>query len=192
VAVVAMYFRGMGESTPREAAYQLLRRQSRHRPTNPSGLIDLETVDFVVERYAPGRCVLGATLKDMTGVDFCLLFFGLQESDGSWRARNARMGSIDQPGPSIAFVFEFGAGPKTIDFVGLVTGAATGTAANVRLTFSDGGTVIRPVDGGWVAFAGDGDIASPVVIALADAAGKVLLTDSYTDRYPGTPAGQTR
>ncbi len=52
-AVVAMYVRGMGEPTTREAAYRLLERQSRHRPTNPSGLIDLDTVDFVVERYAP-------------------------------------------------------------------------------------------------------------------------------------------
>jgi hypothetical protein len=67
-----MYVRRMGDPTPREVAYQLLRRQSRHRQTNPSGLVDLDTVDFVVEHYAPGRCVLGATLKDMTGVSFCL------------------------------------------------------------------------------------------------------------------------
>jgi hypothetical protein len=186
-----MYVRGM-EPIPREAAYQLLRRQSRHRPTNPSGLIDLDTVEFVVERYAPGRYVLGATLKDMTGADFCLLFFGLQESDGSWRARNARMASIDQPGPNIAFLFEFAASPNTIDFVGLATGAATGIVASVRLTFSDGRTVVRAVDDGWVAFAVDGDLASPVVIELADAAGEVLLTDSYTDRYPDTPTGQAR
>jgi hypothetical protein len=187
-----MYVRGMGEPTPREAAYQLLRRQSRHRPTNPSGLVDLDAVDFVVERYAPGRCVLGATLRDMTGADFCLLFFGLEESDGGWRARNARMIAIDPPGPDIAFLFECAASPNTIDFVGLATGAATGIVASVSLTFSDGRTVVRPVDDGWVAFAADGDIASPVVIELADAAGKVLLTDSYTDRYPDTPAGQTR
>jgi hypothetical protein len=130
-----MYFRGMAESTPREAAYQLLRRQSRHRPTNPSGLIDLDTVDFVAERCAPGRCVLGTTLRDMTGVDFCLLFFGLEESDGSWRAQNARMIAIDPPGPNIAFLFEFAAGPNTIDFVGVATGAATGIVASVSLTF---------------------------------------------------------
>lgn len=187
--VVAMYVRGMGEPTPREAAYQLLKRQSRHRPTNPSGLIDLDTVDFAVERYAPGRCVLGATLKDKTGVDFCLLFFGLQESDGSWRARNARMRSIDRPGRGIDFLFEFAASPNAIDFVGFAIGPAAEMAASVSLTFSDGRMVTRPVDDGWVAYAADGDLASPIAIEITDAAGRVLLTDSYIDRCPGTPAG---
>ncbi len=187
-----MYLHGMGEPTPHEAAFQLLRRQSRHRPTNPSGLIDLETVHFAVERHASGRCALGATMKDMTGAVFCLLFFGVQESDGSWRARNARMSSIDPPGPTSAFLFEFGANPTTIDFLGLATGAVAEMATSVNLTFSDGRTVNRPVDEGWVAFAADGDLASPVVIELADAAGRALLTNSYVDRYPDTPAGQTR
>jgi hypothetical protein len=131
-------------------------------------------------------------MKDMAGADFCLLFFAAEESDGSWRARNARMSSIDESSPSIAFVFEFGASPMTIDFVGMVTGAAAARAASIRLTFSDGGTITQPVDGGWVAFAKDGDTAAPVVIELADAAGRVLLTDSYTERYRGTSAGQTR
>ena len=182
----------MGEPTGREAAFRLLRRQSRHRPTNPSGLVDLDTVRFVVERYSPGRCVLGATLKDMTGVEFCLLFFGVQEADGSWLARNARMCSIDRPGPRSALLFEFAAGPNTIDFVGLATGPAAEMAASMKLTFSDGRTVKGPVDAGWVALAADGDLASAVVIEVADAAGRVVLTDSYTDRYPGTPPGQTR
>jgi hypothetical protein len=130
-------------------------------------------------------------MKDMTGAVFCLLFFGVQESDGSWRARNARMSSIDPPGPTGAFLFEFGADPTTTDFVGLATGAAAEMAASLNLTFSDGRTVNRPVEEGWVAVAADGDHASPVVIELADAAGKVLLTASYTDRYPGTPPEQT-
>ena len=151
----------------------------------------MDTVHFVVERYAPDRCVLGATMKDMAGAVFCLLFFGVQESDGSWRARNARMCSIDRPGPS-AFLFEVAASPNAIDFVGLAIGPAAEMAASINLTFSDGRTVNRPVDEGWVAFAADGDLASPVLIELADAAGRVLFTDSYTDRYPDTPPGQTR
>ena len=151
----------------------------------------METVHFAVERHASGRCVLGATMKDMTGAVFCLLFFGVQESDGSWRARNARMSSIDPPGPTSEFLFEFGANPDTIDFVGHATGPTAEMAASINLTFSDGRTVNRPVEEGWVAFATDGVPASPVVIELADAAERVILTASYTDRYPDAPPGQT-
>jgi hypothetical protein len=188
-----MYRRVMGEPTPRGAAERLLRRQSRQRPTNPSGVVDTNTVQFAVERFAPGRCVLGVTLKDMNGSDRCLLFFGVQEDDGSWQTRTARLDLIDEPGRRGGLLYDFGASPNAIDFVGLVMGRAASLATSVRLTLRNGRIIDRPVEGGWAALATDGELSSPIIVDLLDDAGTLLWTDSYsTAPYPGTPSGQTR
>jgi hypothetical protein len=152
----------------------------------------MTTVDVGVERYASGRYVVGATLKDLAGAEFCLLLFALQETDGKWRTGNARMAAIDRLWPNLGFLFEFSSSPRASDFVALATGTAARSVARVAVAFGDGSTSIEPVADGWVAWIADADFAPPVSVEVMDVAGNVLLTTSYTGPYPGTPPGQGR
>ncbi|MEO9043910.1 MAG: hypothetical protein ABI352_02640 [Candidatus Dormibacter sp.] len=167
---------------PRAAAEELLRRQSRHRPNNASGVIDMETVRFAVERYAVGRCLLGATMRDRTGGERYLIAFAVAVADSpaNWRLTNARLGMLDgsDGGPwdgSLKLLYEIDEQVvNAFECVGFVLGREAQRVATVALTFGDGRRYEESIEDGWVAFAIEGEPQAPVTFELLDGAASMI------------------